>query len=129
MPVYSKRYEILVTPYTIKIKKLCLTSLIFIVYGVTNLPISHISLSKQDLTVSYKLECKPFPVKLSDHLIDKPSLKLKRSPKTPALTRDFQQCGILTSVDSDGLEQPPFKLRNTKCCSVSGLTVIELSSD
>ena len=31
-----------------------------------------------------------------------------------ALTRDFQQCGILTSVDSDGPVQPPFKLRNVK---------------
>ena len=25
---------------------------------------------------------------------------------------DFQQCGILTSVDSDEPVQPPFKLRN-----------------
>ena len=28
--------------------------------------------------------------------------------------RDFQQCGILTSVDSDEPVQPPFKLRNSK---------------
>ena len=34
----------------------------------------------------------------------------------------FQQCGILTIVGSDELLQPPFKLRNSKCCSVSGLT-------
>ena len=27
---------------------------------------------------------------------------------------DFQQCGILTSVDSDEPVQPPFKLRNYK---------------
>ena len=27
---------------------------------------------------------------------------------------DFQQCGILTSVDSDEPVQPPFKLRNSK---------------
>ena len=27
---------------------------------------------------------------------------------------DFQQCGILTSVDSDESVQPPFKLRNSK---------------
>ena len=26
----------------------------------------------------------------------------------------FQQCGILTSVDSDEPVQPPFKLRNSK---------------
>ena len=27
---------------------------------------------------------------------------------------EFQQCGILTSVDSDELVQPPLKLRNSK---------------
>ena len=27
---------------------------------------------------------------------------------------DFQQCGILISVDSDEPVQPPFKLRNAK---------------
>ena len=27
---------------------------------------------------------------------------------------DFQQCGILTSVDSDKPVQPPFKLRNSQ---------------
>ena len=42
---------------------------------------------------------------------------------------DFQQCGILTSVDSDKPLQPPFQLRNSKCCWVSSLTVIEYSSD
>ena len=31
-----------------------------------------------------------------------------------ALQRDFQQCGILTSVDSDKPVQPPFELRNSK---------------
>ena len=46
-----------------------------------------------------------------------------------ALTCDFQQCGILTSVDSDEPVQPPFKLRNSKCCSVSSLTIIVYSSD
>ena len=30
-----------------------------------------------------------------------------------AVTRDFQQCGILKSVDSDKPVQPPFKLRNS----------------
>ena len=38
-----------------------------------------------------------------------------------------RQCGILTNVDSDEPLQPPFKLTNSKCCSVSSLTVIELS--
>ena len=46
-----------------------------------------------------------------------------------ATTCDFQQCDILTSVDSDESVQPPFKLRNSKWCSVSSLTVIEYSSD
>ena len=32
-----------------------------------------------------------------------------------AATGDFQQCGILTSVDSDQPVQPPFRLRNSKC--------------
>ena len=46
-----------------------------------------------------------------------------------AVTCDFQQCGILTSVDSYETVQFPFKLRNSKCCSVSSLTVIDYSSD
>ena len=40
-------------------------------------------------------------------------------------TCDLQQCGILTSVDSDKPVQPPFKLRNSKWCSVDSLAVIE----
>ena len=44
-------------------------------------------------------------------------------------TCDFQQCGILTSVDSDEPVQHSFKGRNSKCCLVSSLTVIEYSSD
>ena len=36
-----------------------------------------------------------------------------------AATCDFQQCGILTSVDLEEPVQPPFKLRNSKLCSVS----------
>ena len=46
-----------------------------------------------------------------------------------AATCDFQQCGILTSVDSDEPVQLPFKLRNSKWCSVSSLTLLEYSSD
>ena len=42
---------------------------------------------------------------------------------------DFQQCDLLTSVDSNEPMQPTIKLRNTKCCSVGSLTVIEYSSD
>ena len=46
-----------------------------------------------------------------------------------SVTCDFQQCGILTSVDSGELVQTSFKLRNSKWCSVRSLTVIEYSSD
>ena len=41
---------------------------------------------------------------------------------------DFQQCVILTSVDSYEPVQTPFKLRNSKWRSVSSLTIIEYSS-
>ena len=36
---------------------------------------------------------------------------------------------ILTSVDPDDSVQTPSKLRNSKFCSVSSLTIIEYSSD
>ena len=35
------------------------------------------------------------------------------------VTCDFQQCGIMTSIDSDEPVHPLFMLRNSKCCSVS----------
>ena len=41
----------------------------------------------------------------------------------------FPTMWLLTSVDSDEPEQPPFKLINSKCCSVSSLTILEYSSD
>ena len=46
-----------------------------------------------------------------------------------AVTCDFQRCGILTRIDSDKPVQPPFKLRSSKWCSVSSLTLIEYASD
>ena len=45
-----------------------------------------------------------------------------------AATSDYQQCGILTSVDSYEPVQPHFKLRNSKWCSVSSLTVMEIQA-
>ena len=36
-----------------------------------------------------------------------------------AVTCDFQQCGILTSVDSDEPVQHPVRHRNSKLCLVS----------
>ena len=43
--------------------------------------------------------------------------------------RDFQQSGILTSVDSDEPVQSPYKPSDSQWCSVSILTLIEYSSD
>ena len=42
-----------------------------------------------------------------------------------AATCDFQHCAILSSVNSDEPVQPTFKLRHSKWCSVSSLTIIE----
>ena len=44
-----------------------------------------------------------------------------------AVTCDFKQCGILTSVD--GPVQPHFKFRNSKWYSASSLALVEYSSD
>ena len=44
-------------------------------------------------------------------------------------TCDFQQCGILTSVDPDKPLQPPFNLRNAKWCSVISWRLIEYPRD
>ena len=46
-----------------------------------------------------------------------------------AVTRDFQKCGILTSVESDNSVQPPFRLRNLKWCSVGSLSLIGYWND
>ena len=46
-----------------------------------------------------------------------------------AATCDFQQCGILTSADYYEPVKSPFKLGNSKWCSVSSITLIENSSD
>ena len=40
----------------------------------------------------------------------------------------FQQYGILTSVDSDESVQPPFKLSQSKLCSISSLTLINIQA-
>ena len=42
-----------------------------------------------------------------------------------ATTCDFHQCGIMTSVDSEEPVQPPFKLRNSRWCSVSSLIIFK----
>ena len=52
-----------------------------------------------------------------------------KTTKIWASAWDFQQCVILTCVDSNEPLQPPFKLRNSKWYSVSSLTIIKYSSD
>ena len=42
---------------------------------------------------------------------------------------DFQQCGILTSVDSDEPVQPHFNLRNSKWCSAYNIQATSKGSD
>ena len=44
------------------------------------------------------------------------------------LLRLYMRCGILTRVDSEEAVQPSVKPRNSKCCSVSSLIIIEYSS-
>ena len=51
-----------------------------------------------------KLQSYGHKISLSEHMI---TLKIR------AVTRDFQQCGILTTVDSDKSVQPSLKLRNS----------------
>ena len=54
---------------------------------------------------------------------------IQKSLKQYEPRHNFQQCGILTSVDSDKPVQPPLKLRNPKRCLVSSLTLLEYSSN
>ena len=58
---------------------------------------------------------------------DKIHKKLHSIQRVNEMSRDmwFPTIGILTSVDSDEPVKPPFKLRNSKLCSVSSLTLIE----
>ena len=44
------------------------------------------------------------------------------------MTCDFKKCGILTSVDSDKPVQSPVKLRNSKCCSISSLQLLNIQA-
>ena len=62
---------------------------------------------------------------LTQMVIERPSTKitnLRRGMRFPTMWH-------LTCVDSDEPLQPPFKLRNSKGCSVSSLTVIGYSRD
>ena len=52
----------------------------------------------------------PHLVKTKGNIVNVSSVTGVRSVSIIELWRDFQQCGILTSVDSDEPVQPPFKL-------------------
>ena len=55
---------------------------------------------------------------------------LQKKKYNSATECDFQQCGILTWIDSDVPVQPPFKLRNSNYwSSVSGSIFTEYSSN
>ena len=56
------------------------------------------------------MQCKvqPFSTKISHYSI------LNDCIEKCGVTHDFQQCDILTSVDSDEPVKPPFKLSNSK---------------
>ena len=57
------------------------------------------------------------------------SLGTGKCGENDAVTCDFQQYGILTSVDSHQPVHHSFKLRSSKLCLVSSLTLIKYSSD
>ena len=61
-------------------------------------------------------------------IIHQPLLVLDYKEKMSREMR-FPTIDILTSVYSDEPLQPLFKLKNSKWCSVSSLTIIEHSSD
>ena len=68
----------------------------------------NISAHKQDKKKQKKKK-KTYAIKTTVHKYNK-----RRSPEVIwAATCDFQQCGILTSVDSDEHVQCPFKPRNS----------------
>ena len=56
----------------------------------------------------------PFGSSLERQLNQSPTVSQGARNIIWAVTRDFQKCGILTSVDSNEPVQPPFKLRNCK---------------
>ena len=66
--------------------------------------------------------------KITDNNICRRPNEFSHKKAMRAMTCDFQQCGILTSVDSDEHVQPHCKLRKSICCLFSSLTVIEYSS-
>ena len=66
---------------------------------------------------------------LSTAVTNVPASGAVRSFNKFSVERDFQQCGILTCVDSDQPVQPPVKLRYSKCCLVSSLIVMKYFSD
>ena len=91
----------------------------FLLHAITLVYILQVKPDPEFPTVKY-----PNPEEGKGALVCTCSLLLIR-----AATCDFQQCGILTSVDSDKPVHTPFKPRNSKWYPVSCLTLLEYSSD
>ena len=77
--------------------------------------------------MSEKLELMRYIVFTGDEDKSRKRQVCKSSSSKGNMSRDmrFPQCGILTSVGSGEAVQPPFKLRNSKWCSVSSLALIK----
>ena len=76
---------------------------------------------------SSKMHLRPNPIAYS--LIASVTSQSQEMKLKWAVTCDYQQCGILTRVDSEKPVQPIFMRRTSKWCSVSSLTVIKCTSD
>ena len=103
----------------------------FILLVMKNVPFQNFELTKHNLWLYQNVRGEIAPRQYV-HIVDIQMCTTSNHASLVAehlRTCDFQQCGILTSVDSDEPVQPPVKLRNSKCFSVISLTVIEHSSD
>ena len=66
------------------------------------------------LSYSYQVHSIKLHFGTFDHLGSEHTVAGRQFPlEVWAMTRDFQQCGILISVDSGEAVQPPFKLKKT----------------
>ena len=125
--------KVKLTKQTVKIlmKRLLLSRLIWIVTVCKRMSEFIRCPKLPDLTLSYvvvfKLHSTPYG--LDEEEKKKKYCLYHADNHIWAMTCDFQQCGVLTNVDSDEPVKPPFRLRNSKWCSVSSFTVIKYSSD
>ena len=85
--------------------------------------------TETDKPIAFRLSWLWIPLHLQRYQSIKVTMRAIFSIIIWAMTYDFQQCSILKSVDSDEPVEPPFKLRNSKWCSVSSLTLLECSTN